>query len=351
MSAKVITFRSELKSSISDFLADAEMSCTATEESLVALVVAIADYREEGRQLFPQIIICDDLETVLRNVQGSSPIEIGSGLREPETMLHALKKCAPLAEGAWSIWVERQSGTFRFGVYRAPATTAIDERTTLLSTPASADQCAILLAQLAPGVVELISTGRDGLRIHLSGRRQEDTQSDDAQRRVARWWATEIPDERLRESFASFAAGVLHDVLRKGHGALVAVAPAGSDEWVVDAGDAVILGEALDAATKLSAQIDEQTSADLSDVLASVDLLSGMLGSDGITVLDTAGRVVAFNWFIQADASASTGRERGGARHRAFGALKVMVDAGKLAGVFIRSSDGAESAYGGALDA
>lgn len=350
MPPKVVTFRSELKSSLSDFLTDAGMACVETEEALVSLVVDIADYREEGKQLFPQLLICDDLEPVLRNIQGSNPIEIGLGPRKPSTMRHALKKCAPLAQGAWSIWVERGSDSFKFGIYRAPATTAIDARTTLLNTPSSISQRAVLLSQLAPGAVELISTGSAGIRIHLSGKRQEQAQGDSAQREVAEWWALGITDDRLRESFASFAVGALHDLLRKGHGALIAVAPHDSDEWRSAAGDAVILTEAVDVASKLGAQFDEPTSSTLSDVLANVDLLAGMLDSDGITVLDSAGRLVAFNWFIKSDADTSTGRETGGARHRAFGAMKALVEADRLVGVFIRSSDGAERAYGGDLD-
>jgi hypothetical protein len=73
-----------------------------------------------------------------------------------------------------------------------------------------------------------------------------------------------------------------------------------------------------------------------------------MLNSDGITVVDTSGRLLAFNWFVKTEASKLGPREQhGGARHRAFGALQAMVDDGRLRGVIIRSSDGGERAYEG----
>lgn len=173
MSAKVVTLRSELKRSIADFLADADMSCADTEESLIALTVAISDYREEGRPLFPRLLICDDLDSVLRNVQGSEPIEIGFGNRKPQTILRALKKCGPLAASSWTIWVERKPEEFRYGVFRAPAPTAIDLRTTLMATVSTAPLRAVMIGQFAPGTIELVSTGREGIRIHLTGQREE----------------------------------------------------------------------------------------------------------------------------------------------------------------------------------
>ena len=128
----MVTFRAELKTAISDLLADSDMTCSETEEALISLIVALADYREEDIALFPQVLICDDLPEVLRVVQGSAPIRIGDGNRSPETMLRALKKCAPLAVGGWAIWVERCEPGFTFGVFREHAVpTAVGLRSTL----------------------------------------------------------------------------------------------------------------------------------------------------------------------------------------------------------------------------
>jgi hypothetical protein len=344
--AKVVTFRSELKSSIADFLSDADMQCPHTEESLVALAVALADHREEGKALFPRVLICDDLATVLRNLQGSSPIVIGKGVRAPGTALRALKKCAPLADSGWAIWIERHADYFDYGVFREPpGPTSIDLRQTLLDTPPSSLH-ALLIAQFAPGTVELISVGNAGLRIHLSGERKESISTEDAQRAVANWMAEDIADDRIRESYVSFATAVLSELLRKGHGTLIAIASSGSTKWKRSAGDAVVLAQPIDLAALLAAHSDESTSSALAELIAYVNLLAGMLNSDGITVVDTAGKILAFNWFIRTDLRSLSAREQaGGARHRAFAALKSLVSRGQMRGAFIRSSNGVDTFY------
>ncbi|MGE2724412.1 hypothetical protein [Mycolicibacterium pulveris] len=347
MPAKVVTLRSELKRSISDFLADADMTCAATEEALVSLAVALADYREEDRPLFPRILICDDLDAVLANVQGSGPVEIGSALRQPGTISRALKKCAPLTAGAWAIWVERQPETFRYGVFREPLPTALDIRATLLDTPPSDALRAILIAQFAAGTIELVSAGRPGIRIHLSGQREDDLAAEDTQQKVADWSARDIGDERARASYRNFATTALQDLLRKGHGTLIAVVPCGSRAWRRNAKDAVKLDEPIDLSRQLEHLSDEATSLALFELSTSIELVAGMLSSDGITVFDTRGRVLAFNWFIRTDTRNLSARESlGGARHRAFSALSALVDKGQIVGCFIRSSDGTDRAYG-----
>lgn len=348
MAAKVITLRSQLKSSIGDFLTDAEMACGATEESLILLAVALVNYREEERPLFPRVLICDDLHTSLRNLQGSNAIELGSGAKDPATVLRAVKKCAPLAANVWAIWIERRGDSFRFGVFQGPTATALDLRATLLGTEATGPLKAILIGQYAPGVVELISAGDPGIRIHLSGQREEHVPVDDTQSSLVGWSSKDIEDQRVQETYVSFMRTVLHDLLRKGHGTLIGVVPADTEAWKQDTDDIVILAEPIDLARLLEQHAIEQSSGALSELLASVELVEGMLNSDGITVFDSAGRVIAFNWFIATDLSKLSPRDAmGGARHRAFAAMKQRVEDGAFRGAFIRSSDGGEQAFGG----
>lgn len=328
------------------------MACPATEEALISLVVALADYREEERPLFPRVLICDDLDTVLRNVQGSGPIEIGRAPREPSTVQRALKKCAPLTSSGWAIWIERQGDEFRYGVFREPMPTALDIRSTLHDTSPSESLRAVLIAQFAAGTIELVSTGRPGIRIHLSGQREENVAAADTLQTVVGWSAADIQDERLRASYSTFAATVLQDLLRKGHGTLVAVVPHGARQWRRNATDAVILAEPIDLAGQLSQLADDSSSVAYFELASSVELVAGMLSSDGITIFDTRGRVLGFNWFIKTDTkSLSPGERLGGARHRAYSALRGLVDKQQVRGCYIRSSDGADRAYEGKADA
>jgi hypothetical protein len=128
---------------------------------------------------------------------------------------------------------------------------------------------------------------------------------------------------------------------------LIAVVPCGSRAWRRHASDAVKLDEPIDLARQLEQLADDATSLAFFELSTSIELVAGMLSSDGITVFDTRGRVLAFNWFIRTDTRKLSARESlGGARHRAFSALSGLVDKRQIVGCFIRSSDGTESAYG-----
>ena len=157
-----------MKRAISDLLLDASMTCPQTEEALLALVVRLADYREEGISLYPRILIVDDLAGSLPILGGSSAIALGSGPRGPDTMEQCLKKCAPLTEGGWAIWVERTGGDFRYGVFREPMVpVAIDLRETVSSLRKD-DATAVFVGQVAQSTVEILSPGIEPIVIHLS---------------------------------------------------------------------------------------------------------------------------------------------------------------------------------------
>lgn len=352
VATKVVTFRAELKTAMSDLLSDTGMSCAHTEEAMVALAVSLADYREEGLQLFPRVLVCDNLAEVLRIVQGSAPITIGSGARSAATAAEALKKCAPLASGGWSVWIERSDDRFNYGVFRDPvAPTSIDLRSLLRSLGAG-EAHAILLDQVAQGVTEVTAVGLDPVRVHLSGARQNGTDDIDEESMLVAWFVEDVGDDHLKEATRSFATSALHDKLRRAHGTLIAVVGVGAelpDELIADA---VTLAEPADLAELVRRHAELGTSESLAELLAYDELLGGMMRCDGIVVLDTAGRVLAFNSFIRTSSDQLGPRELiGGARHRAYAALEGLVADGRIRGVFIRSSNGNEKCFGGGTDA
>ena len=344
---EAVTFRAEMKRAISDLLSDACMPCSETEEALLALVVRLADYREEGIPLYPRILIVDDLASALPILGGSSAISLGSGPRGPDTMEQCLKKCAPLTEGGWAIWVERTESDFRYGVFREPLVpVAIDLRETIRSLRKD-DARAVFVGQVAPSTVEILSPGIDPIVIHLSAARREQlTSAHDEERRLAEWFVEEVADERSRESALSYATTVFHTLLRQCHGTLIAVVRAGESLCEALAADAILLDDRDDLAVMVERQAAERTSDALDELLCHTNLLGGMLRSDGAVILDTRGRVVGFNCFVRVDtAGISPSDLTGGARRRAFTTLCSLVDAGELRGVFLRSSDGQSQAY------
>lgn len=107
MNTKTVSFRTQLKGTLSDFLKKEDMCCPQTEDGLLELVVALSHYTEEGHPLFPQVVLCDNLDTTLSLLQGSDALTIGLGPRDQSTISFALKRCAPLARGGWVIYIQR----------------------------------------------------------------------------------------------------------------------------------------------------------------------------------------------------------------------------------------------------
>ena len=55
------------------------MACLKTQDGLVSMIEALARYREEGRELFPEVYVFDDLTAVIRALPGSEYVNSGSG--------------------------------------------------------------------------------------------------------------------------------------------------------------------------------------------------------------------------------------------------------------------------------
>lgn len=167
---KIVSFRSQLKGTLSDFLKKEDMCCPKTEEGLLDLVVALSHYTEEGHSLFPQVVLCDDLDTTLGLLQCSDPLRIGFGPRGSSTIALALKQCAPLARGGWVIYVQRLHRKMDYGVFRSPSSpTALDIRDTVQALTQETEHVHIIVAnQLAERAVELVGASSGVLHVYLS---------------------------------------------------------------------------------------------------------------------------------------------------------------------------------------
>lgn len=344
--AHVVTIRPELETTISRLLDDAGMACAETAAAVAALVAALADYREEGRSLFPRVLVCDDLPTVLKVLQGSGFLQVGSGPRSVEIAEQALKRCAPLATGGWAIAFARVEGEFRYGVFREPQPLlALDLRSTMLTLQSADPVKALVISQIAPNTVEVLVPGQAPLEVDLSASTRDIHDDRRTVAALAGWLVEDIDDGRTREAALSLWTTLLTNSLREAHGALVAVIRAGEDLPVVLSEDGVVVPDAPRLVELIEQHGNLNSAQTLSDVLAFEPLFAGMLSSDGIVVLNTVGDLVAFNCFVHLD---SEERSRlGGARRRAFAALTRLVDDGVLRGAYFRSSDGGSKAYQG----
>lgn len=346
-----VSFRSQLQGEISDFLEAGSMTCAETAGALVQLVVALSHYTEEGEDLHPTVVVFDDKLQSLRLLQGLEPIVIGAGPRSGDTVGQALKKCAPLARGGWALYVERiSSGQFEYGVFREPTSpTALDLRDTIYDFDVG-DAKIVLVHQLARRSVELVGPGGRSLQVHLSDARSDQASPFDALIRLAEA-GVEALDGATSEAASSFLRTTVASALHGAHGALVAVVRAGQPIPNSLQQDGTALEPKRDLGELVKQHLTAPDASSLAALLAYGALLSGMLASDGITVISSDCQLLGYNVFVRSPdppPDAPPSEFVGGARRRAFAALKGLVDSGELRAAYFRSSDGGAEYHPGA---
>ncbi len=338
-----VSFRGQLKGEVGEFIEKVGMACVETTNAIVELIVELSHYDEEGKQLYPKVMVCDSLTDTLALLQGAAPLEIGRGPKCSNTAKQALKKCAPLAQRGWSIYVERYPNEFRYGVFREPELpTAVDIRRTLADSPKEATR-AILAWQLAERAVELVGVGNRRLHLHLSAASIEEASPSAATEAFFRAAVRDAPEE-VRESLRSYISSVIGRALLQAHGTLLIVVHKDKGLPTSLADDGILLVQPINLADLVRTFLD-QRDQDVSSMLALTaygSLLEGMLGCDGITVLRSDGAIVGYNFFVKRASSEKAPESEllGGARRRAFTSLCSSVDRGEILCAFIRSSSG-----------
>ena len=318
------------------------MSCPETQDALVELVTGLSDYREEGQQLRPRVVICDDLTEARGLLQVSQPLEIGEGPRGVGTLRQALKRAAPLAQRGWAIYIHRSGDLFRYGVFRESLSpTALDLTDAVMDLGGAVK---ILIAtQIGERTVEMAGSSGGRLVARFSGADPTGMSPRESIRAISASAVREV-EESIREQLASYLRGLLSAAAKETHGCLIVVALTGEAESLPGSlkEDGVLLNPPIDLA-KLVREREEGSLAEADGMLRSYsDLVSGMLQADGIVVMSHSGLLIGYNVFVRSipDDQAPPRTLVGGARRRAYRTLYQLVDAGEIAGALFQSSDG-----------
>jgi hypothetical protein len=337
-STEVLSFRHLLTGAIEDFLASQGMSSGDFANDVAETIVALSRYREEGTALFPAVFFCDHLPCLLEQLGGRDPVVVGVGPRSALTTRRALKQCAPLGKGAWSIFLVRDATDYRYGVFRADDFVLGQSPLSRLRGLRDPSLCLLGIVQLAENVLEVRGSGGSGRLVHLSGARTDAPPATTFLNDLVRAITRDVPDP-LRPATGTFFRRVLIDALRSTHGSLIAVLPAGERDLAPYA-DGLLLSEPLDVVASVALWQRDGSIAARSAVQGLAQLLAGMLSADGITLLSSDGSIVGYNIFLHPGPGASIeAASLGGARQRTFQALASQVGR-TLVAAFLRSQDG-----------
>jgi hypothetical protein len=334
MASSVKTLREFLLGNFADFVGATALHGLATAENLASLVIALAHYKEEGRDLAPEFFLCQSIEELAKLLPGSERHYIGQSPASDEAVALALKKCAPLAREGWSIFVEPINGVFRFGVFRDSLNPiSISIHRTLFAEPVPHLRM-VRLHRLGNGCVSITNQHADTVKLMLS--EKPSSNWSDPNEALLKFVAASCRgvQERSRDVVKSYLERTLAMALGDSHGTLLAVS--NSEKVPKFLGDAVVLEPPIDIAARVIDRVEH--SKDENYGLHGINsLLHGMVNSDGIVLFSRSGKLLAYNCFVRVPTSGATAS--GGARSRAFAALSKKLGRG-VAAVFSRSQDG-----------
>ncbi|OCA77554.1 hypothetical protein BBI01_03650 [Chryseobacterium artocarpi] len=314
------------------------MDCLITQDGIVSLVNQLVNYREEGKNLFPKIYIVDDIDLVLSVLPTSQYCFIGEGNKTKETMQRALKKCAPLTDSDWSIYIQRTDTHFKYGVFRAGVSLLSVEIEDLLIKEGSDEIKVILLHQISDKLIEIKSVANEPLVISFGGSDEPHQSPTQNQLDFVDSIVKNVKKE-LKEQTFTYYKKIFNEILKKGHGSLACVISHKKKIIPKKLLDGIILEARINIPEIIEELRNKNDLTANSKLNGLFTIIIGMMESDGITIFTNSGEIAAYNVFIKHPNSIAKTNTSGGARSRTFLALNSLVGNG-LEATYIQSQDG-----------
>jgi len=313
--------------------------------NLIAWITAqLAAYKEEGVALTPSVFICNSVTRLIQIAGAGEHIALGNKVSLEIAGPALLKAAAPLCSGNWKIYIERlESGeSCNYGVFCGssdPSSLTIDE----IVMDEDDEQFAVIrIIQNATNKVEVRTNTGDGIEFRFNDDPDiPEIKAREHVRRLAK--AIARNSGPLSLSFAGYVERVLSAAIRDCHGTLVAVVPCNSGGLPEGMADILIFNPPFHLYDRFQRHTEEGKSASsISRLQVASELVSGLMSSDGIAVFNDSGYILGFRAFIKNNSSEK--QVAGGARSRAYQAMKSLVGSG-LSAVFFRSQDGKTDFY------
>jgi len=339
----LISFRDQTTGRISDLLNDEGQPCAHSQSLLAYLAGALLDYRDEGVEFTPSIVLCGSIQGFLTAFPGAVSHTIGTAPLQGSAGPKILKDCAPLTSSNWFIFIERTDAeTLRYGVFtyfRLPTAIPLQEGINI-----NPDQFSILIRKVSANTIEMRGAKSNILTLIFSTVRESST----AGTPVERFMASCCRDVES-EAFKAYFARLLDRALTVSHGTILACSNQPLPNLGQEMQDAVHISPLLDFQASFSEFESTNSAESILALQRCEELLQGFLRCDGIIAFDTHGCVTAYRIFFRpSEGGGPQPQIVGGARRRAFEGLRALVDGGQLLSVLFRSQDGLTLQHGSA---
>jgi hypothetical protein len=307
------------------------------KEELVEILRTLEDCREEGRALYPEILLTTKLDNCLKPIHPVQLVICGESDQRPGRFRRALKRCAAVASEPWVIVLEVSSNKLRYGVattnVRADAESLYEA---VFESAADTEDLPLMFLRRHGARAVLVRTVREQrvISLTLSDELLRATEDILSFARIA--CATSNAANRSKSE--RVVQRLLEQACREGHGFISCVVD-DSDQSITECKEALSDGAWLAPAIDLSAAVPDQlnsaaTLQDDSALRARINLARHMVEVDLMTMFSSSAKLVGYNIHIPSPVTAGV---TGGARTRAFNALKQF---NFLKAIFMCSQDG-----------
>ena len=326
-----ITFRTQLLGGVTEFCQQSGLALINNSIHLVELIVLLARYKEEGVSLSPKVYLTNDMDELTSMLPESEKISIGTSSPDVHGIKSALKKCAPLANEGWLIYIHDKQNEIDFGLFKGssnPISVLVDN----VLMGENEDLIVVKAFQIADECVEIRANNGSFHYVFLNHRKED---SPPPLQFLDELVSAIVQKVNVKdcEPVMSFLKRLLFDALRQSHGCIIAVTNMKrAPKFLSD--DGVILNNPIDFAELVRDLKDNQISPFCLDSKGC--LVKGMLNTDGIILFDNRSRLLGYNCFTKVNRN---DKVNGGARKRAFAALTAKLGKG-LCAVFMQSQDG-----------
>lgn len=312
-----------------------DLVCGDLKAQLLEIIPKFFRYEEEGVKLSFDVLILKDIEIIKKRVSTYLFQDVISVEKDSLNLKKQIKSLAPFSTNGWSVFVSEEDGSFVFGIYKDFTPVGALDISEILK------ENYILIKKIDNEVIEF-SNGSNKLYLHLSIVKKSLSFNRAEQiKKLTQAITSSINEYKNKAQFQKNLHNLFAYALEKSHGCIVVVQKADNkiDEFFKNG---IFFQKPIDLYDEYLNYLKD-CSPDNDKVqrhYSITGILSVAINVDGIVLIDSNAKLLAYNIFIDNDKSTvDTSVVSGGARKRAAHSI-IHTKPDGLIGVYFQSHDG-----------
>lgn len=305
----------------------------------VGMFYNLINYEEESQKIKPTILVTSNINAVVRHVPKSKKIVFYEDTDETNFRAR-IKALMCFCRSDWNIYINFGEETIEYGIIKT--LTSLKEKTLLqiLRDKSTLEAIAkksnlVVINVFGGGVCKLFGAKGSACSICFNLNSEYEYNWDNEIENFVEACVSKIKTtKRKLQDIKNLLGNIFNNVLRGLHGTICMVV----DKEFKDKSGVFQDGTWLKEPIEFIKLFIRSTTFDENILRSYADVLTTMLDFDGITIIDNAGRIRAYNVFIEST-SDKQNKVIGGARRRA--AYSILHNKNKkIIGVYFQSQDG-----------